>query len=225
MGTRKTVLSSAQVSNKGFDVHFPADPIIADAAGTLARLDDGRPVLLRRGRPTDGPAVRALHERLSLDSMRSRYFCARACPEAEEIACRLRADHDHGTLVAVVGSAVVGLAEVDRVEPTVAEIALLVDDAHQGLGLGTLLLQQLALAAAASGLTALVGETLRSNARMRRMLDGCGLGPRRRHESEAVMLTFRPDAVSLARAAHAAELRRTLVATEESADGSQRRPA
>jgi acetyltransferase len=63
-------------------------------------------------------------------------------------------------------------------DPTRAEIALLVADEYQGLGLGSELVQQLLQAARNQGITRIEAEILRDNTAMQRVLKKSGFGLR-----------------------------------------------
>jgi succinyl-CoA synthetase alpha subunit/GNAT superfamily N-acetyltransferase len=73
----------------------------------------------------------------------------------------------HGEVVAVGSTHQTAL-------PTVAEVALLIDDRHQGLGLGTLLLEELADRAHRRGLRALTALLLTENVQIKRVLRDLG---------------------------------------------------
>lgn len=63
----------------------------------------------------------------------------------------------------------VGLASLDVIRPKVGEIAFIVDDAVQGRGIGTLLLEQLVDIARARGIGVLEADVLVDNAAMVRV--------------------------------------------------------
>lgn len=107
---------------------------------------------------------------------------------------------DHYALVALLGDQVVAVAGYERLSSSQAEIALLVEDAHQGEGLGTLLLEHLAAHAKACGITDLVGEVLAQNRRMARVLSDCGLPSSQVLEGDVVYIRqgTTPDEAALA---------------------------
>jgi acyl-CoA synthetase (NDP forming)/GNAT superfamily N-acetyltransferase len=74
---------------------------------------------------------------------------------------------DRMALVALLGDQIVAVARYDRIPGSEeGEVAFLVDDAHQGRGLATLLLEHLAAAAKEAGIRRFVAETLPHNRRM-----------------------------------------------------------
>jgi GNAT superfamily N-acetyltransferase len=107
-----------------------------------------------------------------------RFFSVSTAVVAQDIAALTRAPgDDHASLLAEIGSAVVGVATFERLddEPTHAEVAFLVDDAHRGRGVGTLLLGKLAALAATYGIVRFVAETLPVNAPMLHVFRDAGL--------------------------------------------------
>ena len=137
-------------------------------------LGNGARVRVRPIRPDDAGRLRALHARLSFDSVYHRFFAPmRSLPSAvahdlanvdHERRLALVAEADDESLVAVARYAVVAEA------PLTAEIAVVVEDAWQRLGLGTRLLHELLRAAEARGIRAFRADVLATNQRMLRLL-------------------------------------------------------
>ncbi|MFZ5850732.1 MAG: GNAT family N-acetyltransferase, partial [Actinomycetota bacterium] len=140
-----------------------ATDVDADALLTEAGI-----VRIRSARPEDAAALRALHERVSPDTLYLRFFTMSPSLIGAEVDRLTRpADADHHSLVAEVHREVVGVATYERLsDGSQAEVAFLVDDAHQGRGIGMLLLEHLATVATAQGIVTFVAETLPANARM-----------------------------------------------------------
>jgi GNAT superfamily N-acetyltransferase len=134
-----------------------------------APLMDYGIIRIRTVRPSDAEALRVMYEGVSADALWLRFFSVSTAviPQDIEAMTRPPAD-DHASLLAEIGSAVVGVATIERFaeEPTHAEVALLVDDAHRGRGVGTLLLKQLAALALTYGVVRFVAETLPVNSAM-----------------------------------------------------------
>ena len=59
--------------------------------------------------------------------------------------------------------------------PRAAEVAFMVDDAHQALGIGSLLMRHLVVCARSAGLEKLVAEVLSGNSAMRKVFERAGL--------------------------------------------------
>lgn len=128
-----------------------------------------------RIRPLTAEDAVALHEMASRVSDRSlylRFFTVNRQTADGYLAGLARPnDTDHVAVVAEIAGTMVAVAGWERAGADAAEVALLVEDDHQGRGIGTLLLEDLAIRARATGITRLVADTLIEN---RRMLDVFG---------------------------------------------------
>jgi acetyl coenzyme A synthetase (ADP forming)-like protein len=131
-------------------------------------LTDGSTARIRPISPDDIPGVKALHGRLSTDTVRLRYFGAHPhLSDPELLALVEKEGFDHLALVAESTGQLVGMAQYDRIiASAVAEVAFVVDDAHQGLGIGTLLLEYLASEGRRYGLKRFAADILFENSRM-----------------------------------------------------------
>ena len=132
---------------------------------------------IRLARPEDAQAVAAMHERCSERSRFQRYF---SLTEWRDIQLRrLAGGHRGATLVAMSrDGAIVALGNVFPESPddaTTAEIALIVEDAHQGTGVGTALLRRMLQVAPTMGFTEVVAHVLADNAGMKHLLETTGL--------------------------------------------------
>jgi acyl-CoA synthetase (NDP forming)/RimJ/RimL family protein N-acetyltransferase len=144
---------------------------VVEALTTQGRIVRIRPVL-----ETDATALRALNRRASDRSLYFRFFSLNRHVADRHVAALVRPpDPDHQALVALFGDDVVAVAGYERITPSEAEVALLVEDAHQGEGLGTLLLEHLAALARAHGIEQLVGDVLTRNRQMARVFTDLGL--------------------------------------------------
>lgn len=132
-------------------------------------LSDGGTVHIRPVVSDDGDRLVRFHGRQSPESIYLRYFTALPALSARQVERFTTVDReDRMAFVALLGDELVGIAGWDRLDGPKAEIALAVDDAHRGRGIGTVLLEYLVAAARAVGITSFVGTVLPSN---RRMLD------------------------------------------------------
>ena len=177
---------------------------------TLVRdviLRDGRTLRLRPPMPADSDALVAFLEALSPESMSARYHAA-VRPRAALVDPYLDADSvDRGALIGTLGDGeherVVGIATYDRLrDPASAEVAFAVADELQGVGVGTRLLEQLAVRAAAAGIERLVFEILQGNVRMLAVVAGAGFAVERHAGGGVIEATMRiePGSDYLARA-------------------------
>lgn len=173
-----------------------------------AVLRDGGTVHVRPIRPTDGPAIQALHGRLSAETIYFRFFSPVTTLSSRMLERFVNVDYlDRLALVAVLGDDIIAVGRYERLpshagEGDDAEVAFLVDDAHQGRGLGTLLLEQLAVFARAAGIARFVADTLPDNSRMLRVFHEAGFDDERTFADGVVRVVFpiRPTEASLARA-------------------------
>lgn len=148
------------------------DPILA--ADALAA--DGSIVHLRVMTAADAAAVRALHLSVSGRNLQLRFF-AESPGTAELYAARLaQREPDRGqvVLLAEQDGRLVGVGSYEPLGHGAAEIAFLLKDSHHGLGIGTLLLEHLAAAARACGITQFRADVLAENSAMLRVLTDSG---------------------------------------------------
>jgi GNAT superfamily N-acetyltransferase len=129
----------------------------------------GRVVRVRPVYPDDAPALLALHKRASGHSRYLRFFSASADLDGEVQRLIRAADGGHVALLAEDAGTVVGVASYERIDADSADFAVLIDDARQGEGIGTLLLEQLAAEARRAGITELLGDVLPANVAMLRV--------------------------------------------------------
>jgi acyl-CoA synthetase (NDP forming)/RimJ/RimL family protein N-acetyltransferase len=159
-------------------------------------LRDGRTLRLRAPARTDRDALTAFLAALSPESMSLRFHAALR-PRAALIDPFLDPDWvDRGALIGVLGDAgcerVVGLASYDRLrDPAAAEVGFAVADELQGVGVGTRLLEQLALRAADGGIERLVFEILPGNTRMLAVVADAGFAVERRSYAGMIEATMR----------------------------------
>ncbi len=140
------------------------------------RLRNGARVRLRPIRPEDEDRLIALYGRLSPESARQRFFTSmKWLPRAW---ARYFANVDYHDRLAVVAEReeagrifLIGVARYDAAgTPGSAEIALVVEDAWQGLGLGGILLDEILQAGAQRGIREFRADVLADNRRMLELL-------------------------------------------------------
>jgi RimJ/RimL family protein N-acetyltransferase len=162
------------------------------------QLTDGAQALLRAATAADAPLVAALHARCSPQTRSLRSLPTRPVLSAAVLRQLIGAD---GTtsLVAVTpdGGAAIGLANLVPAGSGTAEIALLVEDAWQGRGLGTALARNLIELARKEGITEIVAVSQVNNSALTRVLRRAGLRPRGRLEGTnlRVRATLHPDEI------------------------------
>ena len=159
----------------------PISPLLAttDHMPSRAVLRDGSIVQLRLAVPGDHDALTRFFHRLSLESLRRRFFgaaepsttlldtfCTSAQPAQAATVLALRPIEGVERPIAV--------ASYFRIDGAAAEVAFAVDDQFHGQGVGTLLLGRLAELASAQGFTRFEALTLPDNAPMLDMLRDSG---------------------------------------------------
>ena len=96
-----------------------------------------------------------------------------------------------GTLAGGDGQQIVALANYARLrDPASAEVAFTVADDHQGRGIGTRMLEQLAERAGAVGIERFVAEVMGENAAMMRVFEDAGFGVSRALDRGTFEVTF-----------------------------------
>src|SRR3954447_6766162 len=101
---------------------------------------DGRHLTLRPIRDDDADRLRRLFFRLSPETVYLRFFQPVRNPSDKLLHHLAEVDHDRRqAIVALDGDEIVGVARYDRADDAQhAEVAILVEDAWQGNGLGTM---------------------------------------------------------------------------------------
>jgi acetyl coenzyme A synthetase (ADP forming)-like protein len=147
-------------------------------------LRDGATLAVRPIRPEDEPALAKFFSSLSLESRVLRFFAAVANADSSAKAMVNVDYRSRYGIVATAGSdaGIVGHAMYATIGPKKAELALAVADAYQGRGLGTILLGQLAEAAASAGIEVLEAVVRPENHRMFEVLRQSGFPVQSRSE-------------------------------------------
>jgi len=158
-------------------------------------LRDGRPVEIRAFRPSDRDDLLAAVSRVSTKSIYRRFFTVKRGFTEREMEFFLNVDFvDHVALVALSEEAgqtvIIGGGRYVVVEPGKAELAFVVIDPYQGLGLGAALMRHLATIARAAGLRELVADVLPENVAMLKVFERSGLPMTRTCEFEVVQVAL-----------------------------------
>jgi len=141
----------------------------------LLTLLDGTTVFIRPIAPEDKPLLSAGLRNLSPETAYRRFLSPKVRFSADELRYLTEVDgHDHIAYVAVTGPTLVAVGRVVRTAPDTADMAIVVGDPWQGLGLGRQLARLLVDAAAAEGVTRIAGTMLADNRPALRLLKGIG---------------------------------------------------
>ncbi|WP_027660203.1 bifunctional acetate--CoA ligase family protein/GNAT family N-acetyltransferase [Salinispora fenicalii] len=156
-------------------------------------LSDGTTVQLRPIRPTDAPGIVAMHSRFSERTRYLRYFSPYPRIPERDLRRFVNVDHhDREAFVVLASDQIVAVGRYERLGPaaTEAEVAFVVEDAYQGRGIGSVLLEHLADAARRVGIPTFVAEVLPANNAMLRVFADFGYQVRRQFADGVVHLSF-----------------------------------
>lgn len=175
------------------------DPALTDA--DTSHDQHARPTVLtgrqsvhvRALRADDETRLARLFEQLSDESVYFRFFSPMRRSTAAQMELKDLDGTDHVALVALIGDEIVAVARYDRITATEAEVAIEVADAHQSRGIGTSLLQQLAVVAREHHIRTLSALALPGNTRLLRMLADAGWPLERHFDAGAIRLRVRID--------------------------------
>ena len=156
-------------------------------------LSDGSAAHLRQIRPDDAPAIVEFHSRMSERTRYLRYFSPYPRIPERDLERFVNVDHhDREAFIMVSGPRIMAVGRYERLghDSPEAEVALVVEDAHQGRGIGLVLLEHLADAARENGITRFVAEVLPENGGMLRVFSDFGYLIQRRYADGVVHLEF-----------------------------------
>jgi acyl-CoA synthetase (NDP forming)/RimJ/RimL family protein N-acetyltransferase len=136
---------------------WEADVVLRD--GSVAHV---RPIV-----PTDADRLRRFHAGQSAESIYLRFFAPLKTLSDKDVARFTQVDYDwRVALVATLHEDIIGVARFDRLDETTAEVAFHISDAHQGKGVGSVLLEHLAAIGQERGVTKFVADVLPQNRKM-----------------------------------------------------------
>ena len=155
-------------------------------------------VVIRELREEDGPLLRRFVESLSEETV---YFRFLASGIDREVLIEQLSPRPGGlTLVAMDGQTIAGHVAYYKSESEGAEVGLIIRDDYQGRGLGTRLIESIAHAANARGITMFETIIGWNNTRMIRMVRNMGFPTSEKVEPDLIRIRFPTsiDPVSLA---------------------------
>lgn len=155
-------------------------------------LPDGTTVQIRPVRPDDGNRLLAMWDRTSEHSRHLRFHGSFQLNE-KNVGQFVDLDHEnHQAFAATLGrdddETMIGVARWirDDDQHDEAEFAVMVEDAHQGRGLGSALVRHLAVSAHNAGITVLSGDVLAENTPMLRVIRQLGFDHKDRTDHAVV---------------------------------------
>ena len=172
----------------------PAQDLAAYSAAEVMR--DGRPATIRALKPEDREALIEAWERTGDKSRYRRFFTSKRALSEGEIKFFVEVNFTtHVALVAEFEDGgrriIAGAGRYVVCAPGSAEVAFMVDDAHQGLGIGSLLMRHLVVCARSARLEKLVAEVLPENSAMKKVFQHAGLAVQTRLQSGVLHFDMR----------------------------------
>jgi acetyltransferase len=143
----------------------------------LLTLPTGTTVLVRPIEPEDKPLLSLGLRMLSPETAMRRFLTLKTSFSAAELRYLTEVDQvDHIALVAIDAEhgGLIGVARCVRVAPDTSELAIVIGDPWQRMGLGRRLIEQLAERAAEVGVTRFSGTMMATNRGAVRLMRGFG---------------------------------------------------
>ncbi|WP_117000595.1 GNAT family N-acetyltransferase [Desertimonas flava] len=158
-------------------------------------LGDGEAAVVRPMTPADAPALLAFHERQSADSLYRRFFSPKPTLSEAELEHFTNVDFvDRAALVVESHGEFLAWASYERWPGRDdADTAFMVDDAHHGKGIATLLLEHLAAIATSNGIDHFTAEVLADNRPMLAVFSRAGWPLERHYDSGVIEVDFALD--------------------------------
>lgn len=169
-------------ADRGYPSHWEADVVLRD--GATAHL---RPIS-----PEDAAELQRMHAGQSENSIYLRYFTYKSELSAKDLDRFTHVDHrDRVAFVITRGGRLLGVGRYDRYgDSDTAEVAFNISDAAQGRGLGSILMEHLAVAARENGIRRFTAEVLPENRKMLSVFQESGFEVTRRFEDGVVAVEF-----------------------------------
>ncbi|PJI85714.1 GNAT family N-acetyltransferase [Luteimicrobium subarcticum] len=184
-----------------YPVEWEADVVLRDGSTTHVR-----PI-----RPEDADALQRFHMGQSERSVYLRFFSAMERLSDRDLRRFTHVDHrDRVALVAVAANPdapgtpdadeIIAVARFDRTAPHEAEVAFNISDAHQGRGLGSVLLEHVAAAARERGIERFTADVLPQNGKMLAVFREAGYELTQRVDDGVVLVSVDLDPTERSRA-------------------------
>jgi len=162
----------------------------------IETLRDGRRIKIRAVTPADRERWLDFIARTSDATRYRRFFSFKRSFSEQEIDYQVNVDLVSNVALAAgfeeedgqeIG---IGGARYIVTEPGRAEVSFMTDDAHQGLGVASLLIRHLILIARDAGIKTFDAEVLSDNIPMLKVFQHCGLPMTVRQETEVTLITL-----------------------------------
>jgi len=136
-----------------------------------------RNIHFRSIRPDDWNRLQRFHSRLSEGTIQRRFHGSKRVL-SDPLAHRFTDidGRDNAAIVATTGTRgrIVGVARYNRISPTCAEVAFVIEDSYQHRGIGSRLMRLIRQLALDNGITEFIAEVLPGNEAMFRLLRKAG---------------------------------------------------
>ncbi|TDC46626.1 GNAT family N-acetyltransferase [Jiangella ureilytica] len=164
-----------------YPAHWEADVVLSD--GATAHL---RPIA-----PGDADRLVQFYARVSDRSKYYRFFAPYPTLTRRDIERFTNVDHtDRVALILLVGNDMIAVGRYERISRAEAEVSFLVEDEHQGRGVGSVLLEHLAQAARERGVRRFVADILPANHKMITVFADAGYTVDNSYEDGVVHVEF-----------------------------------
>jgi len=157
-------------------------------------LRDGKTAHIRPIQPGDAELMVDFYSRVSDESKYYRFFSPMPHLSERDVKRFTEVDYvDRVALVLTSAGKMIAVGRYDMVEPGRAEVAFLVEDGHQGRGIGQLLLEHLAQAGRERGIERFVAEVLPDNQAMLHTFKDAGYRVASQYDEGVIELEFSID--------------------------------
>jgi RimJ/RimL family protein N-acetyltransferase len=156
-------------------------------------LADGGTIHVRSVEPADAAGIVAMHARFSERTRYLRFFGAYPRIPARDLHRFANVDHrDREAFVALVDDHVIAIGRYERLAPggPEAEVAFVVEDAHQGRGIAPVLLRALVPAAREAGIGVFIAEVMPGNLAMQHVFAEAGFAVKSEFADGVVHVRF-----------------------------------
>lgn len=161
--------------------HWEADVVLTD--GGTAHI---RPITA-----ADGDLLQEFHSRLSPETIYYRFFAPYPNLSNRDVERFTNVDYeDRVALVATISDVMVAVVRYDKVSADEAEVAFVVEDAHQGRGMASVLLEHIGAAARERGLRRFIADVLPENRRMINVFREAGYTAQQTFDEGVIRLTL-----------------------------------